>query len=350
MKAGYGFIFSHTDKIRHLVEGHVPTLALQLDRPATLNRDWRALYKDPVWGGELYFAELANPDELGWGLGGHLFIDLPLSSNGDGGLWFRTGGGVGYIRHPFDRSENVKNWAIGSFWNTFFHFRLSWKKCLGWDWRIGTGIGYGHFSNGAVNLPNLGINVPALHLNVAHKVAQGHYREEGKAERTVFRAVEPENPHRFRLVSGGGIKEAGSLLGEKYGAVGVQGEYDHRISGRSYLGVGLDGFYDRSLRKKVRSKEGAQRGSGPEFVQLGAKLSYSLVVGNLTLLLQKGAYLYTPFLGHGRFYHRVGARYQWSPRWLFNFSLKSHYADADHMEIGVGYVLPFGNAKPKGGR
>jgi hypothetical protein len=39
------------------------------------------------------------------------------------------------------------------------------------------------------------------------------------------------------------------------------------------------------------------------------------------------------------FYHRLGLRYQFKEHLLLNLVLKSHWARADYIEYGIGYVF-----------
>ena len=52
-------------------------------------------------------------------------------------------------------------------------------------------------------------------------------------------------------------------------------------------------------------------------------------------------YLRDRYRPNGPLYHRIGFRYQLKNGLYGNVTLKSHWAKADYMELGIGYVFNF---------
>ena len=52
-----------------------------------------------------------------------------------------------------------------------------------------------------------------------------------------------------------------------------------------------------------------------------------------------GCYVRDRYRPNGPLYHRIGFRYQISNGFYGNITLKTHWAKADYMEAGIGYIL-----------
>ena len=82
-------------------------------------------------------------------------------------IYFFLGSGVSYLSKHYTE-DNYRNFAIGSHFNVHINF--------GWDFiiyqksplLINMQFRWNHFSNGAIKMPNTGLNIPSLHLSLIH--------------------------------------------------------------------------------------------------------------------------------------------------------------------------------------
>jgi hypothetical protein len=102
--------------------------------------------------------------------------------------------------------------------------------------------------------------------------------------------------------------------------------------------VGIDAFYDSSLRPLVLQRSGDSV-TPSQVMQLGAVCSYSLFFDRFALKIQQGFYVMDAQRLNGSLYHRVGLRYAISNHLYAQLTLKTHFAKADYGELGVGYVF-----------
>ncbi len=340
----YGFIMPHHQKMRHLVQGHVRTAALFIERPTSGRKAWQRNYRRPSWGITASYTDLGNPEMLGNAFALFPYLDFPLLKGNAGGLFFRAGTGFGWIQKPFDRKENYKNIAIGSKANITFSFMLHGKWSLPGRWSLSAGLALDHYSNMAIAVPNLGINLPALQLGLARGVGGdrrvgGPRGKKGALDLDKRGIGGQEDPWRITLTGGAGVKGASPPNGELFPAVSLMGYLGRNVSQKSQLGIGPDVDWDRTL--SYLAAEGDPETEPEDFgiseeSRVGVKAAYALVIDRLRLIGQWGVYLYNPYEKEGPFYHRFGVRYDLG-RLLINGTLKTHFANADHFELGVGY-------------
>lgn len=111
-----------------------------------------------------------------------------------------------------------------------------------------------------------------------------------------------------------------------------------RLTSKSKLGIGIDIFNNQAniARLKVDS---VFLKNDLAITQPALKAAYELTLGNFSLPLEMGAYLYTKYLGNGYIYDRIGIRYYAGKHFIANLTLLTHFARADFIEWGLGYKL-----------
>jgi hypothetical protein len=76
-------------------------------------------------------------------------------------------------------------------------------------------------------------------------------------------------------------------------------------------------------------------------VQAALFAGYIVPFEHFSFLFGAGAYVRDVYNPDGPVYFRIGSRYQFPKGILLNFTLKSHFAKADYMELGLGYTLNY---------
>jgi hypothetical protein len=110
---------------------------------------------------------------------------------------------------------------------------------------------------------------------------------------------------------------------------------ERRQSAKSSFGIGLDVFRNSSIGVLLERRDKNER--QVDILQAGAVLSYTLHFDEFEFKMQQGFYLRDKWKDNGTFYHRFGLRYLLSEKVFLNLMLKTHFAKADHGELGIGY-------------
>jgi hypothetical protein len=74
-------------------------------------------------------------------------------------------------------------------------------------------------------------------------------------------------------------------------------------------------------------------------IRPGIHIGHQLEFSKLTVATQIGYYIYAKDKSDGPIYSRFALRYKLNSKLLLNLALKTHYAKADFIEWGVGYIL-----------
>ncbi|MFM7566066.1 MAG: hypothetical protein ACKO4K_04915, partial [Flavobacteriales bacterium] len=78
-----------------------------------------------------------------------------------------------------------------------------------------------------------------------------------------------------------------------------------------------------------------------DLLQVGAYAAYLVPMDRFHFVFGMGAYLRDKYSPEDPLYHRIGARYACKNGLLLNFTLKTHWARADYLEYGLGYMFKY---------
>jgi len=137
-----------------------------------------------------------------------------------------------------------------------------------------------------------------------------------------------------------GEKEIMPANGPKYFAGGLNLMFRRRYQAKSNLLVFSDLSYNAAYRKSYENWYNKKAQSRDSW-RAGAGIGYGLSLDHFMLLVEMGRYFYDRLKYDGNFYHRIGARYMFDKGFIANLSLKTHFAKADVIELGLGYGFKF---------
>jgi hypothetical protein len=241
---------------------------------------------------------------------------------------YRIGIGPGYIEKRYDRLTNYRNNLISSRINFGLNGRLNFTWMLHPQLNLNMGIGIMHYSNGAMKVPNLGINIPTIQIGLGFSP--------GKEKLTFQRdSISPLNKKiNINLVVTGGFKQIYPVNGPSYFASTLLGFVSRNISRRSALLIGSDLFYDASSKTYKTSPD-----EKISYYRWGFTLGHEFLINRISLITQFGIYAYDPLKRDKPIYQRVALRYRAYKKAFAFMGLKTHFAQAEYVEWGVGVKL-----------
>ncbi|MFI5205192.1 MAG: acyloxyacyl hydrolase [Flavobacteriales bacterium] len=339
-----GFLVAHHIEMQYLTRSHAWAAEVYYEKPVTGKKYWHWLYRRPEIGYTFLFVSPGNPEEIGYGLAAIPYIKFHPVYREHFRFNIRSGMGVGYLSNFFNRVDNNKNVAIGSHTNIVFNvcFEPEWR--LG-KWDLGIGISFVHYSNGAWKVPNLGYNIPMIHLNVGKRF--GQHIERKIRVRVMEHQPEPDyfmwKKWTFQLALNGGVKEILPVGGPKYGVFCFAATALMRHSPMSSFLFSSETYYNNAYHAALE-RFYETKINGGQAIRSGVAVGYGLNVGKLLIYLQNGIYAYSAYRSFdGSFFHRLGARYVFDSGLMLHAGLKTHFAKADNFELGIGYC--WGKAK-----
>lgn len=281
-------------------------------------------------GISLMYENLGNKEVLGEVIGVSGFYKLPIYTSEKQEFNFRLGAGLSYVSKVFNLENNQKNTAISSHLNAMIDFSFNHALLLYDKYSFYYGLAFMHLSNGASSVPNLGLNYPLI------KIGLGLNSMDTKEinEKSLYN----RRRNLLALMGGGFCKQILDNYGVKYPV--YYGSFFYQIGLKRNLSVefGMDGMYNTSLNYLFYSKKN-KIVSDIEPFQMGLYLGGNAHLNKLHCLVGMGAYTLDNYKLNGLFYHKLILRYQPLANILFGIGVKSHWLNADYLEVSGGYTF-----------
>ena len=330
-KLYYGAILKHRSSLGYYIKDHVPALEINYNIHTQGNKIYHQVFRFPTVGFGYYFSDLGNPQVLGNAHVIFSFINIPIIKTNKLSFNYKISYGFSYLTKCFDIENNYYNTAIGSKANVYINLGLNFRIRITKRLVFTNGISIAHFSNGALKVPNLGINVVSYDIGLQYKL-NNYFNKTNKMQLPVF-----NKRNEYSIIFSNGIKEIQPPAEKKYYVFDFCFNAERIINYKRKLGAGIDIFYDNSIYQQF--KNDSINATYKDILRFGFHLSNDLVFNKISMTIQQGVYFYQKYLKDGYFYSRYGLKYSVSNRIFVCFTLKTHLFKADFMELGIGCLI-----------
>lgn len=282
-----------------------------------------------------------NSDSIGNPMGLYGFFSSPFFMNKPKfKLGFEIATGFSFNFNSFDLITNPKNDLIGSNLNVYFNLSLWSALKLSERLDMLASIDFTHFSNGTMNAPNKGLNLRGGNLGLRYHFQFEEKNTEYKranAPTKTYEKLIPYNEFATWFGIGGKTILNPTYDGPVYFCSTISADFNRRYNWVGKYGVGLDLFYDYSLYSRIPENQNYKYS---EFAFVGIHANHEFIVGDISLALQIGTYLWKGTNVKGNFFIRAGLKYDFNQHLFLNLSLKSQNGlKADYIELGLGFRL-----------
>lgn len=313
-----GQFIPHKPALKYLVQGKSRGLKFSIEKRK----------KDSIrYGLTASILSSGNPEIIGsiYSLNG--FTSLPLT-NKENGMRFKIGIGIGYVQKIFHANTNNSNIVIGSHVNTKIVFRAEKEFILSGSNHLNLGVGVCHFSNGAYQTPNLGINF--LLLNLGYLYVKTKPLEKEKKLLKINYTLNKK--WLYSVLLSGGVRENTSPLRDKYPIINLSNRINFVKNYKNNFTGGIDFTYNPGILHWSHIPL--------DFfpLQSGIFIGNERNFDRITFALDMGVYLFNKNR-KSLIYHRVGIHYQLSNKIKIILQLKSHWAVAEAFEFGIKYSI-----------
>jgi len=330
LKSNYSFVLPHHKKMNHLNENHFLFFELSYSANTKGNKFWHQLYNYPSYGYTLQYNNLGNSKILGSAYALYPYINISFIRKKKYLLNSRFGAGFAYLTKKFDKNLNTKNVAISTNLNICINIGIELYQNLTQKVSLFQSLGITHYSNGAIRMPNTGINLPYVSLGVKYLLPSitdtiTHFHKPKDVNKKYF----------FSLMGAAGIKELYPSYGKKYPAFTLNANFNWQKSLKQILSLNCDLFYNLAnyetlIRKNIQT-------SKISILRPGISISNEFVFDKTSFVFLIGRYLYAKDDTDGMIYNRLGFKRKINDKFFLNLTLKSHFFVADYVEWGLGY-------------
>ena len=303
-----------------------------IERGSNNEKDWEKLYNNPTIGVSAFFTSVGNYDLLGNAIGVQPYMLIPIIKSEHFNLQTSWGWGIGYLTNHFDPETNNQNIAIGSGFNLYASIQVRSEIFLNNRNAVMIGAAYNHWSNSGIQFPNLGLNVPTLNVGFEHKFhSEPVYAKLSKEKRKLMK---PEEKNEFVFLPTIGFRAQSINNNNVFPAYAMTFHYARLWSKKWKVSGGLDIFYNTVLAENIKDQ-----GLNDPAVQVGLNATYHQTIGGFSIILGVGTYVFDKTVNDEPIYNRFGTRFTITDYLVVTTNLHTHWAKADHLEMGIGYKL-----------
>jgi hypothetical protein len=173
-----GFLAAHRGVMGHLPQSQAYAGELTWYINTKGRKQWHESCNFPSYGLTAFYGSVGNNELLGRFSGLYGFIEFPFMTYSHIRFVSKLGSGLGYTPYVFNQQTNPKNTAMSTHLNALICIGLKTEFFIKRN-KLTFGLDLTHFSNGAMKVPNLGINLPYLSFGFARLIR--------KAEKDSFR-------------------------------------------------------------------------------------------------------------------------------------------------------------------
>jgi len=329
-----GRIYKHSSLMAPIIERPTVGGEIFLSKQTDGTHHWESFFNFPEYGLCYTFLDLGSPDYAGTAHCLFPYMNFHLLNNRNPvNFGLRIGSGFAYVEKVYNAEANPLNQAFSTHLNAILNAQLKGVCKIGGNWSIFAGAGITHISNGAYQLPNLGMNVIGLFTGISHSFGKERLLTDHRNE------INGKNKNwDCSVFLSGGIKEIKPIGGKKYPAGDFNVEVTKKHLEYTRFGLSLDVTYDASEYDCIvfQSLPAVDR---LNTTRIGISGGYVLLFGNFSLDTFLGVYLHEKNPLYGKIYQRSSLCYPLSDRLKLSLSLRNHKGKADYIGIGFGFKL-----------
>ena len=301
----------------------------------------------PQWGIGLKVLNFHNVDEIGIPLALYGFIDVALLRRNRFTINADLGFGVSFNWRSFNPITNKYNVALGLGQAFMSDAGITLNYELTSHIDLVVGYNFSHYSNGAIKLPNFGINSYSPKVGVKYNF---YYRPE-----FIKKKIPKIKPHgEWVLSTFAGMKNiifdsVNIDIIEKYEGVffpafGMSALYNIQLSHFSKIGIGTTFNYNGSIDAQVAVENNELEDVDGPFAdkfQLSIYPSYELSIDRISVMLQPAFYIYRKKFPNMSpiFHQRISINYQITDQLFAGITLRDFKMHADFIEWTLGYRI-----------
>ena len=341
-----GKIWQHTPNFKPDVTENTQMYEFALTQDTKGRELWQQLHKYPTLSASFLYADFG--DKAVFGSAYALFPALSFSTRKKHlNFHYRIGAGLAYVTKTYDALDNAINNVIGSHFNNITSIMLALEWKIRPQVRLFTTASFTHFSNGKVQMPNLGINVPAYGLALKYYPKKTSVATVADFEKTVeSKRSFLDKKNRLTLKLGHGFNEALQSNGAKYSVFVGEIYASRRMNLKWRILLGAEANYYMVLHHYIFNEVAFQEKEEWKALKIAAFTGAEVFFGHFSTIFTSGYYVYNPFQKRGPIPTKIGLQYHVFSPYMQNNQLlfigvylKAHISNADYIELGLGYTF-----------
>ena len=352
-----GTTWSRSEYLSEQFESGFMVYELRFGYQSTGEKPWQQYHHYPRYGVGVCYADLVldrQDTTLGNPFSAFFFFSAPWLRLGRITLNSDISVGLSYTSLIHDPVSNPYNDVIASRVNLYFNYNLNIYYILNNRIDLFAGYGLTHYSNGAIQSPQKGINNWGASLGLSYHfkypptpadLARNYDSRDVRPDLVRVELPDSLPGNEIQLMAAVGVVDRqaiGQPEGPRYITSSFTIDYAIPITIKNRLTFGLDILYDSSLEIGIK-------GIPPEEVTtfqktyLGSHMGYRILIGRLTLMYNFGTYFMQHSYDRGFWFMRAGGRIRLADPLHIHIAIKTKAGiRSDWIEWGLAWYLPAG--------
>jgi hypothetical protein len=340
-------IFVRGSNANSVIIDDYQSFALKLSTQTTGEHLWEQLCNYPTWGISINALDFFNSTEIGIPIAVQGFINAPIFRYNRFALNYELGFGVTFNWKSFNPISNKYNVAIGA-GEAFMSdagINVSYELTNNID--LVGGASFSHFSNGAIKLPNFGINAIAPKVSLKY-----NFYERPKFYKRKLPKFIPKNEWIFSAFAGIkniiydslNVSASEKYKGAFFPIYGVSALFNKQISYNSKIGFGMTVNYNEAINAQVAVDNGKIVDIDGKFLnafQVSIYPSYEICADKISVVLQPAFYIIRKTTKNQSpvFHQRIMIKYHITDQIFAGITLRDYSMHADFVEWTLGYRI-----------
>lgn len=322
----YGFILA-PEEITYLPFTRPYGFELNIGNLFTSYNSWKTFRAYNIAGLQAAYYNYRNPDIIGSSYMLTAYTE-PIVRKGRSTLFSMSGGlGLSYqtrIFHPVTDSLNKFVSARVSF---IFYISARLKYALSSNTLLTFSANFNHISNGAIRIPNLGLNFPTFSLGLEFFPKQYPRLDDG------YTYVREEGTSgQYLVIQGlGGFRY---IYDEPAGIYAVSTRYMRQFNSWFGLNAGAELMMDGGIKKAIAAEKGNE-----DYKRFAVTAGYDLILGKFAINQYLGVYLYSPRKPKDPVYQKSELSYRIFPDIRAGIAIKTYIGEVDFVGMTLSYLL-----------
>jgi len=335
-KAGGGFYFGkiikHSPLLSPIIEKYAFSGEIFFSKQTYGKHLWNTFYNYPEYGICFKFLDLGSPNHAGNAQCLFPYLNFHFLNNQNRiNINLRAGAGFANVQKIYNSEKNPLNLAFSTNINILLNAQLQATYKISNMWSFFAGGDITHFSNGALKMPNLGMNLFSIFSGISHS-----FGKENRLETFENRINKKNKNWDFSVFLIIGMKQINPIGGKNY----IAGDFNIELTKKhlqyTRFGLSLDITHDGSEYDCIvfQSLPAVDR---LKTTRIGVSGGYVWYFGDFSIDLFLGRYLHEPNPLYGNVYQRTSLRYPLSDRLKLSLTFRNHKGKADFIGLGLGY-------------
>jgi len=327
-----GMVVKHDKYMGHLSKGITRGFEADLLKKTTGETQWQRLVHYPNVGLSLIFFNYPT-DILGETLALNYVSDYYLIRSGKFESTCRLGIGLAYQSNPYNKEYNNKNITYGSHVTFSLQTKLNIQYNVYRDFYLHGGLSFCHFSMADIKRPNKGLNVFTTDVGLIMLLNRQTEYVPISAEDREF-----NRKWRYNINFNAFVATYKSSDHKSYPVYTLSLYTQKPLSNLFDLLMGVDFFNNHVLKEVMKDDTSLDHTQPlPDHKKVGVSAGIEYHLNKLSIAFDVGYYIYKPYDFYSILYQRYNIRYYFTDNWFVNGGFKTHGADAENSELGIGY-------------